>query len=210
PVRFTDVLEAVDPGRRVVWYSTSPWSSRVEYVCTPDGPGTRVRADYDGDVSAWLRVLALLPTAVLARVLRRGFAGLRRALEAEDRTAARSSWDPGYRVGRDSRRLTRGRCGRRRRPRRWSRRGAPARGPRASPRSPRPCAPRRGRTRRARAQEPGVRSRAVRGRPRASRARARRARRPSFVAARPAPGAARRSCARRPRDAGRAARARSP
>ncbi|MFI2702877.1 SRPBCC family protein [Cellulosimicrobium composti] len=90
-VRFTDVLEAVDPGRRVVWYSTSPWSSRVEYVCTPDGPGTRVRADYDGDVSAWLRGLALLPTAVLARVLRRDFAGLRRVLEAEDRTAARSS-----------------------------------------------------------------------------------------------------------------------
>ena len=35
-IRFTDVLEVVEPDRRVVWHSTSPWNSRVEYVCTPD------------------------------------------------------------------------------------------------------------------------------------------------------------------------------
>ena len=27
------------PERRVVWHSTAPWNSRVEYVCAADGPG---------------------------------------------------------------------------------------------------------------------------------------------------------------------------
>lgn len=89
-VRFTDVLEAAEPGRRVVWRSTSPWSSRVEYVCTPDAGGTRVRADYGGDVAGWLRLVALLPTPVLARILLRDFTGLRRVLAAEDRARNRA------------------------------------------------------------------------------------------------------------------------
>jgi len=88
-IRFTDVLEVVEPDRRVVWHSTSPWNSRVEYVCTPDAGGTRIRADYDGDVAAWLRLVALLPTFVLARILLRDFTGLRRVLEAADRARAR-------------------------------------------------------------------------------------------------------------------------
>ncbi len=88
-VRFTDVLEVVEPDRRVVWHSTAPWNSRVEYVTTPDGGGTRVRADYHGDIATGLRLVALLPTAVLARILLRDFTGLRRVLETEDRARAR-------------------------------------------------------------------------------------------------------------------------
>lgn len=87
-IRFTDVLEVVEPERRVVWHSTSPWNSRVEYVCTPDAGGTLVHADYGGDVAGWLRLVALLPTPVLARILMRDFTGLRRVLEAEDRARA--------------------------------------------------------------------------------------------------------------------------
>ncbi|WP_228484834.1 SRPBCC family protein [Microbacterium cremeum] len=85
-VRFTDVLESIEPPRRVVWHSTSPWNSRVEYICDADGEGTRVRADYGGDVSGWLRAVALLPTFVLSRILMRDFRGLTRVLAAEDRS----------------------------------------------------------------------------------------------------------------------------
>ena len=83
-VRFTDILEVVEHERRVVWHSTSPWNSRVEYVCTPDAGGTRIHADYGGDVDAGLQLVALLPTFVLARILRRDFTGLHRVLVAED------------------------------------------------------------------------------------------------------------------------------
>jgi hypothetical protein len=86
-VRFEDVLEVVEPDRRAVWHSTSPWNSRVEYVCTPEGGGTRVHADYGGDVAGWLRLVALLPTWVLERILLRDFSGLARRLDA-DRAAA--------------------------------------------------------------------------------------------------------------------------
>jgi len=81
-VRFEDVLEAVEPDRRVVWHSTSPWNSRVEYACAAEGAGTRIHADYGGDVAGWLRLVALLPTFVLARILRRDFRGLARLLDA--------------------------------------------------------------------------------------------------------------------------------
>ena len=84
-VRFEDVLEVVETDERVVWHSTSPWNSRVEYACAAERGGTRVRADYGGDVTGWLRLVALLPTFVLARILMRDFTGLRRVLEAEDR-----------------------------------------------------------------------------------------------------------------------------
>lgn len=85
-VRFTDVLEAAEPERRVVWHSTSPWNSRVEYVITPNGRGAHVHADYGGDVAAWLPLVALLPTLVLARILRRDFTGLCRVLDADERS----------------------------------------------------------------------------------------------------------------------------
>lgn len=86
-VRFADVLEIVEPGRRVVWYSTSPWNSRVEYACTPESGGTRVHAVYAGDIAGWLRVVALLPTFVWDWILMRDFDGLTRLLHAEDRRA---------------------------------------------------------------------------------------------------------------------------
>jgi hypothetical protein len=49
--------------------------------------GTRILATYEGDVAGWLRLAALLPTPVLARILMRDFHGLRRCLDAEARTA---------------------------------------------------------------------------------------------------------------------------
>lgn len=82
-IRFTDVLETLEPDRRVVWHSTSPWNSRVEYLCTPEAGGTRIRADYAGDVAGWLRLVALLPTFILARILLRDFRGLDRLLKRE-------------------------------------------------------------------------------------------------------------------------------
>ncbi|WP_318354774.1 MULTISPECIES: SRPBCC family protein [Microbacterium] len=94
-VRFWDELEVVEPLERVVWHSTAPWNSRVEYVCAPDRGGTRVHADYGGDVAGWLRLVALLPTFVLARILLRDFRGLTRLLDAEDaRVEAVAEADP--------------------------------------------------------------------------------------------------------------------
>jgi hypothetical protein len=87
-VRFTDELTELEPDARVVWLSTSPWNSRVEYHLLPDGDRTRILARYEGDVAGWLRLVALLPTFVLARILMRDFHGLRRRLEAEDRGPA--------------------------------------------------------------------------------------------------------------------------
>lgn len=81
-VRFADELECLEPPRRVVWHSTAPWNSRVEYVCLADHTGTRVIADYAGDVAGWLRLVAMLPTFVLARILMRDFRGLSRVLTA--------------------------------------------------------------------------------------------------------------------------------
>ena len=86
-VRFEDVLEVVETDERVVWHSTSPWNSRVEYACAAERGGTRVRADYGGDVTGWLRLVALLPTFVLARILMRDFRGLQRLLDTEDARA---------------------------------------------------------------------------------------------------------------------------
>ena len=34
---FIDELAELEPNRRVVWLSSAPWNSRVEYVCTPAG-----------------------------------------------------------------------------------------------------------------------------------------------------------------------------
>ena len=84
-VRFADVLERIEPGRRVVWHSTTPWNSRVEYVCEADGRGTRVRARYEGDIAGWLGFTALLPGPVWRRILLRDFRGLTRVLAEEDR-----------------------------------------------------------------------------------------------------------------------------
>lgn len=82
-VHFQDVLDSVEPDRRVVWHSTAPWNSVVEYVCDAEGSGTRIHAVYEGDITGWLRIVALLPTFAWVRILRRDFRGLARVLDAE-------------------------------------------------------------------------------------------------------------------------------
>lgn len=82
-IRFVDELVVLTHNERVVWDSTSPWNSRVEYRCVAEDGGTRILASYIGDVAGWLRLVALLPTVVLARILMRDFNGLRARLAAE-------------------------------------------------------------------------------------------------------------------------------
>jgi hypothetical protein len=82
-IRFTDELLDVDPDVSVAWASSSPWNSLVVYRLLPQPDGTRILATYEGDVVGWLRLVAILPTWVLARILMRDFHGLRRCLEAE-------------------------------------------------------------------------------------------------------------------------------
>ena len=79
-VRFADILESAEPGRRVVWHSTSPWNSRVEYRCTPESAGTRVHAVYEGDIAGWLSLTAFLPGFAWRWILLRDFRGLTRVL----------------------------------------------------------------------------------------------------------------------------------
>jgi hypothetical protein len=87
-IRFTDELAALEPDTLVVWDSTTPWNSRVVYRLLPDPQGTRILAHYEGDVAGWLRLAALLPTVVLARILLRDFHGLRRCLAEESSAQA--------------------------------------------------------------------------------------------------------------------------
>ncbi len=86
-VRFADVLDAIEPPGRVVWHSTSPWNSRVEYVCTAERGGTRVHAVYEGDIAGWLALTALLPGFAWRQILMRDFRGLTRLLDAEHPSA---------------------------------------------------------------------------------------------------------------------------
>jgi hypothetical protein len=82
-IRFTDTLVVLDSDELVVWDSTTPWNSRVEYRLRPHPDGVRILARYEGDVAGWLRLVALLPTFVLARILMRDFHGLRNRLAQE-------------------------------------------------------------------------------------------------------------------------------
>jgi hypothetical protein len=71
---FVDELAELEPDRRVVWLSSSPWNARVEYRCTASGRSTQVRATYEGEVVGFLRVLVgWLPTAVFGWILSRDF-----------------------------------------------------------------------------------------------------------------------------------------
>ena len=88
PFDFVDELLVLEPDRRVVWGSSSPWNSTVEYRCAPDGVATRVHATYEGDVDGWLRLLgAVAPTPVAGRILRRDFVRLERLLTRSTRDA---------------------------------------------------------------------------------------------------------------------------
>jgi uncharacterized protein YndB with AHSA1/START domain len=83
-IHFVDELVTLNTNELVVWDSTTPWNSRVEYRCIAEAGGTRILASYQGDVAGWLRLVALLPTPVLRRILLRDFHGLRRRLADPD------------------------------------------------------------------------------------------------------------------------------
>jgi hypothetical protein len=54
-VHFIDQLEELEENRRVVWLSSAPWNSRVEYACRESGDTTRIRAEYVGVLSDSMR-----------------------------------------------------------------------------------------------------------------------------------------------------------
>ena len=93
---FIDELAELEPNRRVVWLSSAPWNSRVEYACTPVPEGTMVRATYEGDISGSLRLLTWWwPMGVVRWVLAQDFRRIDRLLEREGRAASR--WQGDYR-----------------------------------------------------------------------------------------------------------------
>lgn len=93
---FIDVLAELEPNRRVVWRSSAPWNSRVEYVCTAAGESTHVNASYEVNISGFLRVLTWwLPMGVVRWVLSQDFRRLDQRLELEATAASR--WQRGYR-----------------------------------------------------------------------------------------------------------------
>ena len=92
---FIDELAELEPNRRVLWLSSAPWNSRVEYACTPVHEGTRVRASYEGDISGSLRFLtAWWPPGVVRWVLAQDFRRIDRLLEREARAATR--WEQAH------------------------------------------------------------------------------------------------------------------
>ena len=91
---FVDELAELEPNRRVVWLSSAPWNSRVEYVCTPAGDHTAIEARYEGDISGHLRLLTgWLPRGVARWILSQDFRRLDQQLERE--AAAARRWERG-------------------------------------------------------------------------------------------------------------------
>jgi uncharacterized protein YndB with AHSA1/START domain len=92
---FIDELAELQPNRRVVWLSSAPWNSRVEYVCTPAGENTNIEARYEGDISGFLRLLTgWAPPGVVRWVLSQDFRRLDQRLGREATTPSR--WQRGY------------------------------------------------------------------------------------------------------------------
>jgi len=92
---FIDELAELEPNRRVVWLSSAPWNSRVEYVCTPAGENTDIEARYEGDISGFLRLLTgWAPPAVVRWVLSQDFRRLDQRLRREATIPSR--WQRGY------------------------------------------------------------------------------------------------------------------
>jgi len=92
---FIDELAELEPNRRVVWLSSAPWNSRVEYICTPAGENTNIEAHYEGDISGFLRLLTgWLPPGVVRWVLSLDFRRLDQRLDRE--ATAESRWRRGY------------------------------------------------------------------------------------------------------------------
>ncbi|GHF05474.1 hypothetical protein GCM10011600_02460 [Pseudolysinimonas yzui] len=87
---FIDQLEHLDENSRVVWLSSAPWNSRVEYACEASGDQTLVRADYVGVLSGALRWQAgWLPGWATHWILAQDFRRLDRLLTIEARAAER-------------------------------------------------------------------------------------------------------------------------
>jgi uncharacterized protein YndB with AHSA1/START domain len=92
---FIDELVELEPNRRVVWLSSAPWDSRVEYVCTPADDQTEVEARYAGDITGFLRlVTGWLPTGVVRWILSQDFRRLDRRLGRE--ATAEDRWHRGH------------------------------------------------------------------------------------------------------------------
>lgn len=88
---FIDQLESLDENGRVVWLSSAPWNSRVEYACRESGEATVVRAEYSGDLSDALRwQVGWLPGWATHMILAGDFRRLDRVLTAQARAAG--SW----------------------------------------------------------------------------------------------------------------------
>jgi len=89
-IHFIDRLESLDENRRVVWLSSAPWNSRVEYACAEVGDRTRIRADYAGELSDSLRwQLGWLPGRATHWILAQDFRRLDRLLTVEARAVGR-------------------------------------------------------------------------------------------------------------------------
>jgi hypothetical protein len=87
---FVDQLDLLDPNRRVVWLSSAPWNARVEYSCEEVGTGTRIRANYVGDLSGSLRwQVGWLPGWAWHLILAQDFRRLDRLLTRKVRAAGR-------------------------------------------------------------------------------------------------------------------------
>lgn len=89
-IHFIDRLESLDENRSVVWMSSAPWNSRVEYACEDAGDRTRIRADYAGDLSESLRwQVGWLPGRATHWILAQDFRRLDRLLTLDAREAGR-------------------------------------------------------------------------------------------------------------------------
>ena len=89
-IHFIDQLDLLDENRRVVWLSTAPWNSRVEYACEESGTGTRIRADYLGRLSGSARwQVGWLPIWGWRLILAQDFRRLERLLTRKARAAGR-------------------------------------------------------------------------------------------------------------------------
>ncbi len=89
-IHFIDELDLLDENRRVVWLSSAPWNSRVEYACEESGTGTRIRADYFGVLSDSTRwQVGWLPISGWRLILAQDFRRLDRLLTRKARAAGR-------------------------------------------------------------------------------------------------------------------------
>jgi hypothetical protein len=89
-IHFIDELDVLEENRRVVWVSTAPWNSRVEYACEESGTGTRIHADYFGRLSGTTRwQVGWLPIWGWHLILVQDFRRLDRLLTRKARAAER-------------------------------------------------------------------------------------------------------------------------